>query len=334
MNISKFENCFPEELATRLHKFIANTEWRYGWRSSAGLGYGHWNRDFAHGGTENGIDCSDRLKDQVILDAWNYLKAAHYPNAVLLRCYANGHTFGVEGYPHIDSERDHDQTIVTYMNKTWKREWGGETVVYQDNQIVHSELPQFNSALVFGGTQTHQARSVTRICPDLRMTLMFKFSMISDSDRDRIQKFLTDLGADKIPHSGRNLLVHLLRVYDLLKAQGCRDVVCRAGALHSIFGNNHFKHATIDIRNSHIVSDLIGAEAMRLILLFTQSDRPRAFESRLETGMAVPQVGGGIVVMKDQEFDDLCAIEAANLEDQSCLAQYPRLQAKWKKLKG
>jgi len=335
--INQISGCFSDELANRLRNVVVNSHWSYGWRSSLSMGHGHWNHDFAGGGTENSIDCSANLKEPELQDAWKYLKAKYFPNAVLLRCYANGHTYGIEGYPHTDSERAYDQTMVVYLNKHWRREWGGETVLYNGNNIEFAQVPEFNKALIFFGTQEHAAKAVSRICPDLRMTLMFKFSLVSDIARDKIQRFFEDIGANRIEHGDSRLNRHLLRCYDLAKAANQSDVVCKAAALHSIFGTNHFKTVTVNIANKQVIGDLIGDEALKLVELFHQIDRPRAFEFALEHGGINPdlmKVGGGMVSVTPTQFDQLCAIEAVNMLDQCCLSQYPKLAAKWSKLKG
>jgi len=234
--IDKIEQVFPEDLLKSISEHIDTVPWRYGWASNKGIEFTHWNHSFAPGGAINGLDISDKLPEP-ILRAWNHLKVNYLGDQALLRCYTNSHTYGVEGYPHTDSRRSVDHTIVIYMNKEWRREWGGETTVYNGNDIQHAELPKYNRGLIFPGAAVHQARSVTRICPAQRITLMFKFAPRGvDIQRDNIQRLLNTVGAEKIKHSGRNLWTHLLNVYDILKAAGYGPTICGAGGLHSIFG--------------------------------------------------------------------------------------------------
>lgn len=92
-----------------------------------------------------------------------------------MRCYANAHTFGIEGYPHTDSRKPGNVTTIFYINPQWKPEWAGETVFINDlGDIAHAVLPRPGRAVVFDGTIVHSARAVTRLCPALRVTLMFK----------------------------------------------------------------------------------------------------------------------------------------------------------------
>ena len=173
--ISQLTQVFPEDLLKTVSDYIDTVPWKYGWASNRGIEFTHWNHSFAKGSTENGLDISNNLPEP-ILRAWNHLKVNYLGDQTLLRCYTNSHTYGVEGYPHTDSKRAVDNTIVVYMNPEWRREWGGETTVYDGDTIVHAELPKYNKGLIFPGAAVHQARSVTRVCPAQRITLMFKFA--------------------------------------------------------------------------------------------------------------------------------------------------------------
>ena len=120
--IQRIQNCLPEPLLTEITNFIHNANWKYGWNSNGNMGFSHWNFNISKTGSENGLDISNHISGPAS-DVWKYLQSTYFPNTVLLRCYANAHTYGIEGYPHTDSKRSHGMTIVLYLNKTWKREW-------------------------------------------------------------------------------------------------------------------------------------------------------------------------------------------------------------------
>jgi hypothetical protein len=330
-SINKLEKVFPDDLLKTVSDYIAKVPWHYGHASNRSIEFTHWNHSFAKGSAENGLDISDKLPEP-ILRAWNHLKVNYFGDQTLLRCYTNSHTYGVEGYPHTDSKRAVDHTLVIYMNKEWLREWGGETTVYNDYDIQHAELPKYNRGLIFPGTAVHQARSVTRICPAQRITLMFKFAPKGcDLQRDNIQRLLETVGADKIKHSGRNLMTHLLNVYDILKAAGYGPTVCGAGGLHSIFGTNAFKTQTLGPEHRDYVVKSIGEEATRLVELFKKIKRPSTLESALKNATTTVETNDGQqLILTQDELNSLCAIEAANLSDQKCLAKYPLLKGKFK----
>jgi hypothetical protein len=329
--ISQLTQVFPEDLLKIVSEHIDNVPWKYGWASNRSFEFTHWNHSFAKGSPENGLDISDNLPEP-ILRAWNHLKVNYLGDQTLLRCYTNSHTYGVEGYPHTDSKRAVDNTIVVYMNPEWRREWGGETTVYDGDTIVHAELPKYNKGLIFPGAAVHQARSVTRVCPAQRVTLMFKFALRNcDVQRDNIQRALEAVGGDKIKHSGRNLQTHLLNVYDILKAAGYGPTICGAGGLHSIFGTNAFTQQTLTAAHRDIVVKIIGESATRLVELFRDIRRPATLETALKTNTtSVTTNDGKSLTLTQDELNSLCAIEAANLSDQKCLKKYPLLKAKFK----
>jgi hypothetical protein len=327
-NIQQINNCFSEQLAEQLALLISNSDWKYGWKSNHSMGYSHWNKDFTKFGATNGIDVSNRLQHTELQQAWDYLKTNYFPDATLLRCYANAHTFGVEGYPHTDSIRPSDQTIVVYLNKEWRREWGGETIIYNNDNIEHAEMPKFNKGLIFPGNQWHVAKAPSRICPALRMTLMFKISLEKDPIRDTIQEFLMKLDTHNTKHTKNNLMNHLLRTYDLLKKYGFSQNICSAGAMHSIFGTNVFKTKTLDITQRELVEAVIGVNATNLVELFSAIDRPASLEQALIDNSLILNTTSGSTINVDQPtFDSLCAIEALNLYEQSCLTKYTALNA-------
>lgn len=329
--IDKIAQVFPEPLLRQVSDCIDQVPWKYGWASNRGIEFTHWNHSFAPGGALNSLDISERLPEP-IASAWQHIQRNIIGPQTLLRCYTNSHTYGVEGYPHTDSKRAVDHTIVVYMNKEWRREWGGETTVYNGDDIIHAELPKYNRGLIFPGAAVHQARSVTRVCPAQRITLMFKFAPPGcDIQRDDIQRALTAVGAEKIKHSGRSLFTHLLNVYDTLRAQGYDDATCGAGGLHSIFGTNAFKTATLSKDQRDIVVKIIGEPATRLVELFSSIARPSTLESALKNNTTVvTALDGQQLTLTQSELNSLCAIEAANLSDQKSLHKYPLLKSKFK----
>lgn len=317
MKIYSINNFFTDNILSSIDAEIKEAKWGYGWHSNKSIGYPHWNHNFVDCISENSLDISDKLPESM-QKVWGYISTVHFPNNRLLRCYTNSHTYGIEGYPHIDSTRPQDRTIVVYMNKTWLREWGGETVIFEDNDIVHAELPKRNKALVFPGNQYHVSRGVTRICPELRITVMFKIAPNSetDTDRDNVQRFLYSINAHKFPHNEGKLIGHLLRTYDLLKNAQQKPEVCLAGAVHSVFGTNAYKLQAVPSSDRQKVVDAVGEKATLLAEKFSTINRPKILEQNV----------GNI------EYIDLCTIECANLLDQKILNKYPELSAYWQQL--
>lgn len=178
---SRNDNFLTEqELSTIQEYFQKNVFWTYGWQSNhETVPYGHWNHDFLKTHKANQADHEHLLFENTELTPiralWEKLKETVLPGHVLVRCYANAHTFGIEGYPHVDSRKPGNYTTIIYLNPMWKAEWAGETVFLNDmGDIFQAVLPKPGRTVIFDGNITHAARAVTRVCPAMRVTLMFK----------------------------------------------------------------------------------------------------------------------------------------------------------------
>ena len=159
---------------------LCNSSYRSESKSSLKVDpHGHWVLNFVSG--ENST--SDNIKDifsfikyDDIKNVWTYIqKKYNLEDKILLRCYSNAYTYGTEGYPHTDSQRKDEWTIVLFMNDEWSINWAGELVFFSNDEIIKAVLPKKNTAVIFPSHMIHVARSVSRICYQVRRTLMFKF---------------------------------------------------------------------------------------------------------------------------------------------------------------
>lgn len=96
---------------------------------------------------------------------------------VLDRVYANGQTHGLCGSVHqdvIDAEPGQCYTLLYYANNEWRPEWGGHTLFTTQDGVL-SRYPTPNSMVWFDSTIPHVGLEPTRHCPELRVTVAFKF---------------------------------------------------------------------------------------------------------------------------------------------------------------
>lgn len=294
-------------------QWLDRGSWSYGWPSDKAIPFGHWNIDITRTGNKNTVDITERLPAP-FLPIWQELRPE---GAILIRAYANRHTYGTEGYPHTDTTRAEDQTCVIYLNKKWNAAWGGETTFYNADrtEIINAVLPKYGRVITFPGTIPHCARAISRICPEVRTTLMFKFAIDPKSMypvEAVLKAFLTDLGAFQKPHKNGSLGNHLLRVFGLMKSVGADDTLALAGGLHSVYGTNAYKNACLP-HTSTKVAEIFGPDVDRLVRLFSTLNRPRDLDhgSRLNEA--------DLFLMR--------CIEAANLYDQDELDRHPHLKA-------
>lgn len=298
--------------------YIDKANWSYGWPSNTNMPYGHWNVDFTRTPKNNPTDVTALLSPE-IAPIWSHVNKQFFNGqARLVRSYANRHTFGTEGYIHTDTNRKEDQTCVIYMDKEWKADWGGETAFYDKDitEIVKATIPKYGRVVVFPGDIPHCAKPISRICPKVRTTLMFKVTIDPKAvyqSEELLTEFLTEIGANALPHKRGSLADHLLRTYHLLKAVGAGDILALAGGLHSVYGTNAFKNNLLKDGN-RLIATRFGSEVDRLVRLFSVQDRPNTLEN------------------PDGSLDDLDlfllrCIECANLQDQAELTAevYPNL---------
>jgi hypothetical protein len=91
------------------------------------------------------------------------------------RAYANGHTYGLGGQPHVDDDREGTYTLLYYPMPEWLPEWEGETLFFTpQGDIAAGVRPQPNRALLFDARIPHAGRAPGRACPMLRVTVALK----------------------------------------------------------------------------------------------------------------------------------------------------------------
>jgi len=165
-----------------LHRDSDKAGWAFGWRSRGAKDqFSFWHRHFAGyilaGGDATAYDCEPELRQFPVIHAlWLELAELMPEKHRLIRCYANGHTYGSDGTVHTDTALPNTYTTIYYPHESWHPDWGGETVFFNRarDEIVASIYPRPNRMLIFDGRIPHVARGVSRLCPVLRVTLMFK----------------------------------------------------------------------------------------------------------------------------------------------------------------
>jgi len=181
--IAQFDDMLDREHHAAVYKFLQRPGWSYGWKSNPKTdAFSFLHKHFAgYTGSSDpskNADCARELevKAPFVYQLWLKLSDRLLNRHTLVRCYANGYPYGSDGTLHIDSEISTSYTTIYYPHDTWHPNWAGETVLFNDNRtdILTSVYPKPNRLIVFNGTTPHAARGVSRTCPLLRITLMFK----------------------------------------------------------------------------------------------------------------------------------------------------------------
>lgn len=196
-----YDDFLPRERREEIFDYVSDPGWEFGWRSNAlrpnatarerlGPPYRFLHKHYA--GTrridhldpqsqtilDRGQDCEEELKTNhpIVWCFWDDLKNLLLKNHTLVRCYANGMSYGVDGTLHTDSVVSSSFTCLYYPHGEWYPDWAGETSFFnrEKTDLVGSVYPKPGRLVIFPGTVPHVARSVSRTCPVLRITLMFK----------------------------------------------------------------------------------------------------------------------------------------------------------------
>jgi len=140
-------------------------------------------------------------------------------------------------------------------------------------------------------------------------------------------EFLVDLGIEKVAHTEKTYLGHLVNVYRLMESEGCTPEICAAGMFHSIYGTEKFQGFKLELDQRPLVRSMIGERAELLGYLNCAMDRAtfdRAAEGNGETYRFVDRVTKEPVELSRIDFDDLCRVHLYDW-----LEQVPRSRYGW-----
>ncbi len=143
-------------------------------------------------------------------------------------------------------------------------------------------------------------------------------------DFKRLTDFLVELGIEKIGHTRKTYLAHLVSVYRFLETEGCDETVCQAGMFHSIYGTERFQGFKLPLEHRAEVRALIGERAERLGYLNCAIDRAsfdRAVLQKSGPHRIIDRITGEEVALSERDFDDLCRVHLFDW-----LEQVPRSQ--------
>ncbi|HZT78694.1 MAG TPA: hypothetical protein VFA26_00610 [Gemmataceae bacterium] len=148
-----------------------------------------------------------------------------------------------------------------------------------------------------------------------------------NAEMKKLTDFLVGLGIERVGHTQRTYLAHLIAVYRLMEAHGCDAVLCRAGMFHSIYGTEQFQGFKLPPERRAEVRALIGERAERLAYLNCVMERAsldRCLEQDGEPYRVVDRLTREEVPLSRADFDDLCRVHLFDW-----LEQVPRSRLGW-----
>src|SRR5207302_7664696 len=150
---------------------------------------------------------------------------------------------------------------------------------------------------------------------------------MNDPRWKQLTDFLVEVGIDKVAHTEKTYLGHLINVYRLMESRGCTEEVCRAGMFHSIYGTQQFQGFKLPLERRPELAALIGARAERLAYLNCAMERgsfDRALEQREGPYRFTDRITGEPVELSEADFADLCRVHLFDW-----LEQIPRSRLGW-----
>jgi hypothetical protein len=93
------------------------------------------------------------------------------------RAYCNSNVYGDMSYAHRDASarRPGDLTAIFYANEHWEKDWGGETMFFDDEgDAVACVAPRRGRLALFRGCIEHRNGIPSRECYSARLTFVLK----------------------------------------------------------------------------------------------------------------------------------------------------------------
>ena len=178
-SVQVFDNCLPMPLYQALLQSAGRIGWRFDWNTPSNPTSRYWHHEVGYGDKNNKIDVQARVRQHPLPVFSQYLDWLRdnlvSPQTRMLRCYLNAHTFGTDGWPHTDTDREEEVTTVLYLTPSWQPEWCGETVVFNpQGDIEAAVLPRPNRLLSFPSDRLHSPRPLSKAFGGLRVVLVVK----------------------------------------------------------------------------------------------------------------------------------------------------------------
>src|ERR1700712_5550157 len=135
-----FDNLAPAELFSQAVETCAGKRWYFGHGSHGVDNLPFWKMD---------LD-GDAAFEAIWQQAKERCEALAGAKLQVIRQYANGHTYGLGGKPHLDDVRPGSFTLLYYPIEEWKDGWDGETVFFDgEGEIASAVRPRPNRAVFF-----------------------------------------------------------------------------------------------------------------------------------------------------------------------------------------
>lgn len=172
-----------------LTQIVYQPKWRFGQVSDDTIepNYPMWFQNYYNIKTMDFVDTCPAIA-KTITERFQDLLPDDY---LLVRSMASANTFGLDGDFHTDwPHPDVSITGVLYTDKTWERNWGGETLFAHldiDGDKLYASEYQPCKLVTFDSSIPHIGKGPQRRCKEMRSILAFQ-AVQKDALKERLGK--------------------------------------------------------------------------------------------------------------------------------------------------
>jgi Rps23 Pro-64 3,4-dihydroxylase Tpa1-like proline 4-hydroxylase len=150
-----------------------------------------------YGIDQNHIDSFTSAEDETnffipcVYDIYKKVSEIHeqnfkHTNSRIYRWHLNVHPTGYDGDIHTDSHVNGLPTYLYFAVPHWEPRFGGEFIVYDDNNLAE-EVVSFvpDRLVIFNGHKPHRGVGPTRLSTLLRISLAFQTELINNQQEEK-----------------------------------------------------------------------------------------------------------------------------------------------------
>lgn len=166
--VTEYDNWADESLVMNIWgECVCKPKWRFGQKSNNDTVYPMWFQTFYDTFAQKYIVDIEEVK----IVASVFMETIGKDDYILVRNMLCGNTFGQDGDIHDDWQVPGESlTGVLYLNPRWEDNWGGETIIYDKENLDYCEISKFKSGklIVFDGSNPHIGKGPQRACGEVR----------------------------------------------------------------------------------------------------------------------------------------------------------------------
>ena len=182
-SIQILDDVVPKTLYEKLNQIPDILGWKFGCNTSTNRNARYWHHEVGFGSKQNPDCVAEKVRQhpaKKLSDYQDWIFEQSPKGTKILRFYFNAHTFGTDGWPHTDTDRDNEQTVILYLTPKWDPGWGGETVIFNQNgDVSHAVLPRPNRIISFPSDLVHAPRPLSYAFTGLRVVLVAKLGFVT-----------------------------------------------------------------------------------------------------------------------------------------------------------